>query len=129
MKLWQELNRRKVVQTGIAYLVFSWIVAQVAGLLLESFEAPVWAMQWLRIGLAIGFPLALIVSWLYKFKPPQLLEEDQKIASSQHAPSITVIPFQIIIICTLGSSYFKKVYTGNHSMSCYEVINRSGISI
>ncbi len=36
----RELSRRNVFRVGIAYIVVGWLVAQVAELALDSFDAP-----------------------------------------------------------------------------------------
>ena len=62
----QEVNRRNVFRAGAAYIVIAWLVAQVADLLFDVFDAPEWAMQLVVLALAIGLPVALILSWAYE---------------------------------------------------------------
>ena len=38
-KLWQELQRRHVVRVGIVYVAITWVLAQVADLALDNFNA------------------------------------------------------------------------------------------
>ena len=40
-----ELKRRKVYRVSIAYGFSAWLLAQIAGLISESFEAEPWVMQ------------------------------------------------------------------------------------
>jgi adenylate cyclase len=40
----KELQRRNVFKVAVAYVVFSWLLAQVADLILDNFHAPDWAM-------------------------------------------------------------------------------------
>ena len=42
------------------------MLAQLADMVLESFEAPAWTMKALLIALAAGFPIALFVSWMFE---------------------------------------------------------------
>ena len=56
---WEELRHRNVIRVGIAYVVASWLVAQVADLAADAFIAPDWVMQMLIVLLALGFPIAL----------------------------------------------------------------------
>ena len=66
-KYWKELQRRHVVKAGIAYLVVAWLVLQVLDLLLDAFElGPGW-MQASIITLSVGFPIWLILAWVYDF--------------------------------------------------------------
>jgi adenylate cyclase len=105
MKIWTELKRRQVIQAGVAYLIITWVLAQVADLLLENFAAPDYVMQWFLILLAVGFPLCLIVAWFYKITLAGLLVEEEllrgdtstsrSIAGIEHqGPAMAVLPFK-----------------------------------
>lgn len=61
-----ELRRRNVFRSGAAYVVTAWLLIQVADILLDAFDAPAWAMRGVVIALAVGFPVALLLSWLYE---------------------------------------------------------------
>ncbi len=64
---WKELQRRHVVKAGLAYLVFSWLIIQVVTILLPLFKIPDSISQIVVIVLAIGFPIWLILAWVYDF--------------------------------------------------------------
>jgi hypothetical protein len=63
MSFFEELKRRNVVRVGVVYLIAAWLLAQVADLVLENFQAPDWVIQAILITLLIGFPVALIFAW------------------------------------------------------------------
>ena len=60
-KFFYELERRKVYKVSIAYGIAAWVLAQIAGLISGSFEAPAWVMQMIITILIIGFPVAFRV--------------------------------------------------------------------
>ena len=63
-KFFEELSRRKVIKVAIAYVVGAWVVIQVAETVFPNIGLPDSAVT-LVIGLvAVGFPLALILSWV-----------------------------------------------------------------
>lgn len=64
-----ELKRRNVVKSTIAYLVVSWIIIQVALAVLPTFNAPDGAVRIIIIALAIGLPIWIVVSWIYDITP------------------------------------------------------------
>ena len=66
MSLFEELKRRNVFRVGIAYLIVSWVLAQVADLVLDNIGAPIWVMQAILLVLALGFPLFLLFSWAFE---------------------------------------------------------------
>ena len=65
----RELQRRHVVKAGLAYLVGAWLLVQVLDILLDAFQlGPGW-MQTTIIVLSVGFPIWLIIAWIYDFSP------------------------------------------------------------
>jgi len=64
-----ELKKRRVVRVAIAYAVVGWVLAQVAEIAFEAFELPASAMQVVIIVIAVGFPVALVLSWLFDITP------------------------------------------------------------
>jgi adenylate cyclase len=70
-----ELKRRKVIQTVFLYAVSAWVLLQVAELLLEMLEVPPWGLKLVFVLLLIGFPLALLLSWLNQVTPEGIRRE------------------------------------------------------
>ena len=73
-KFFSELERRKVYRIAIAYGISAWLIAQIAGLILSSFEAAPWVMKMVIIVLIIGFPIAMILSWVFEFSPEGIIK-------------------------------------------------------
>jgi adenylate cyclase len=67
MRFLAELKRRKVIRTAAIYLAISWGVLQVAELLLGILEVPAWGLKLVFVGLLVGFPVALVLSWMHRF--------------------------------------------------------------
>jgi len=65
LSLFNELKRRKVFRVGIAYVVGAWLIAQVADLVADNFNAPDWVMQMIITLLIVGLPISLILSWAF----------------------------------------------------------------
>ncbi len=66
-KFFSELKRREVYKVAIAYGITSWLIAQISGLISNSFEFPSWVMKMIITILIVGFPIALILSWVFEF--------------------------------------------------------------
>ncbi len=62
---WRELKRRRVVRAGIAYAVVGWVVLQAAEITFEPLNLPPWAMTWTVLGVVLGFPVVLVLSWFF----------------------------------------------------------------
>lgn len=67
--LFDELKHRNVFRVGIAYVIAGWLLAQVADLASDAFEAPAWVMQMLVVLLLVGLPIALFLTWAYELTP------------------------------------------------------------
>ena len=50
----EELRYRNVFRVAIAYVIASWLIAQVADLSADAFNAPDWVMKMLIVVLLIG---------------------------------------------------------------------------
>ncbi|NNK11106.1 MAG: hypothetical protein HKP08_07155 [Flavobacteriaceae bacterium] len=63
----QELKRRHVVKAGLAYLVGAWLLVQVLSIVLPAFGLGQGWMKTTLVILSIGFPIWLILAWVYDF--------------------------------------------------------------
>ena len=88
---------------GIAYIVVSWLTAQVAELALDSFDAPVWVIKTILLVLLLGFPLALFFAWAFELTP-EGLKKEKEVDRSQSITSKTgrKLDFVIIGVLTVG---------------------------
>ena len=66
-KFFSELKRREVYKVAIAYGITAWLIAQISGLVSTSFDFPSWVMRMIITILIVGFPIALILSWVFEF--------------------------------------------------------------
>jgi TolB-like protein/Tfp pilus assembly protein PilF len=66
LSVFSELKRRNVFRAGIAYLVTVWLLLQVADLVLDNVPAPEWVMQILLVAAAVGFPVVLLLAWVFE---------------------------------------------------------------
>ncbi|NQV86035.1 MAG: hypothetical protein HQ492_03060 [Woeseiaceae bacterium] len=65
----QELRRRNVIRVVGAYLVVGWVLIQIATALEESMQLPSWFDGVVVALLIVGFPIAVIVSWVFDITP------------------------------------------------------------
>jgi serine/threonine-protein kinase len=77
MGLVSELRRRNVFRMAVLYVVAAWLIMQVAEVLIALAKLPDWIGPTTLMLLAIGFPIAVIVSWFYEITPEGIsLEKD-----------------------------------------------------
>jgi TolB-like protein len=107
MNLFQELKRRNVFKVGVAYVVLSWLLAQVAEMAAETFTAPEWVMKMLVTLLALGLPLALFFAWAFELTP-EGIKKEKNVDRSQSITHQTgrKLDFTIIAVLVLALGYF-----------------------
>ena len=66
MRLVSELRRRNVFRMAALYIVAAWLIMQVAEVLIGLANFPDWVGPATLAILAIGFPIALVFSWVYE---------------------------------------------------------------
>ena len=64
-----ELKRRNVYKVAVAYAVVGWLLIQVATQVFPFFEIPNWSVRLIVLFIAIGFPIALIIAWVFELTP------------------------------------------------------------
>jgi len=103
----KELQRRRVYTVGVAYVVVAWVLLQVAATILPIYHAPDWTLKAFTSFLFIGFPIAVVLAWVYELTPAgvrrsQTLEDEQadQIDAQRteiilpSGPTIAVLPFK-----------------------------------
>jgi len=75
MSLFTELQRRSVFKVGIAYLVVAWLVIQVAATVAPQLALPEWAPRFVTLIVMLGFPVALVLAWVFDVTPEGLKVE------------------------------------------------------
>jgi len=68
-KFFTELKRRNVYRAAVAYGVVAWFLTQLTTQVFPFFEIPNSAVRFVVIALAVGFPIAMLLSWVYEFTP------------------------------------------------------------
>jgi len=68
-KFLTELKRRNVYRAAVAYGVVAWFLTQLTTQVFPFFEIPNSAVRFVVIGLAVGFPIAMLLAWVYEFTP------------------------------------------------------------
>jgi len=67
-----ELRRRKVFQVAVVYAVVAWLLVQVVATIDEPLGLPGWFDTAIIVLLAVGFPIALILSWAFDIRPDRV---------------------------------------------------------
>lgn len=107
MSFFAELKRRNVVRVGLAYIVISWLLAQVAEFAFENFGAPDWVLKTFVVVLLLGLPLVLIFAWAFELTPEGVkLERDVDRSQSITQQTGQKLNRLTIVVMALAIGYF-----------------------
>jgi len=97
-----ELKRRNVYRAAVAYGVVAWFLTQLTTQVFPFFEIPNSAVRFVVIALAVGFPIAMLLSWVYEFTPEGVVRtEDLNPVQARSAQRVTGRILDFIIIGVL----------------------------
>ncbi len=104
-QFWEELKRRRVIHVVTVYASASFVIIDLVGNLKEPLNLPPVLPIILIIVLAVGFPLAVVLSWIYdltsegieKTKPLDEIRDAEKPAIPNAWKIATYISFALII--------------------------------
>jgi TolB-like protein/Tfp pilus assembly protein PilF len=102
---WQELKRRRVIHVITVYATSAFVIIELVNNLAEPLNLPARMPIIVVVVLAIGFPLAIILSWLYdltsegveRTKPLSEIQEGEKPAVPNAWKIATYVSFAVII--------------------------------
>ena len=97
----RQLRERHVIKVAIAYLLVSWVVLQLADVIFPALRLPEWSITLTLALLGVGFPVALVLAWVFDATPKgiQRTESAPAPGKAAHTPeaaahkSIAVLPF------------------------------------
>jgi TolB-like protein/Flp pilus assembly protein TadD len=69
MAFFAELKRRRVGKVAIAYGAVAWGVTEGASVVLPALHVPDWAMTLIVVFLLVGFPIAMVLAWVFDVNP------------------------------------------------------------
>jgi len=129
LQLFKELQRRNVFRVAIGYIVSSWLLAQVADLVLENIGAPDWVMQTILLVLALGFPVVLFFSWAYEVTPEGIKRESE-VDRAQSTTQLTGRKLDraitgLLVIALAYFAYDKFVLSGDREAALVDAAKLS----
>jgi TolB-like protein len=111
VSFFKELKRRNVFRVGAAYLVFAWLAVQLVETILPAFGFGDGAVRNTVIVLAIGFVIAVIVSWAFElttegFKRDH--EVDRAGPGASISPQVLNVVLVVLLIAAGGFILFDR---------------------
>jgi len=117
-KFWQELKRRRVLHVITVYATASFAIIEVIGNLTEPLNLPTSLSTIVIIVLAVGFPPAIILSWLYDltsgtFERTKPLDETEEEVKPVAVPNAWKIATYVSFVVIVGLVVFNVITRGN----------------
>jgi adenylate cyclase len=112
-KFFAELQRRNVYKVAVAYGVVGWLLVQVATQLFPVFEIPNWGARIVVVIVLLGFPVALILAWIYELTPEGLQRTDEVPPHESVARStgrkldFVIIGVLLAVIAVMGFQHYR----------------------
>ena len=75
-QFWQELKRRRVIHVIIVYATAAFVISELVDIVDDPLLLPEWTLPLVIVLLIIGFPIALIFSWIYDLTPKGIKKTD-----------------------------------------------------
>jgi len=124
-KIFEELKRRQVIKASIAYLVIAWVLLQVFSILLPMFNTPQWVLKTITLLMAVGFPIWIIISWIYEVTPDGIKKTKSVNQGSTKSPQINNRLNKLILV-SLSFAIAFILYNQLWNKSTSETVIKNG---
>src|SRR5262245_3371079 len=107
--LFSELRRRNVFRVALTYAVVAWLLIEIASVLLPLVDAPESIITAFVVLLALGFAVALFISWAFEMTP-EGLKRTQDLSPDEVIPYWSRRKFASFIFGVAGISFCLSAY-------------------
>ena len=107
--LFSELRRRNVFRVALTYAVIAWLLIEIASVLLPLVDAPDSIITAFVVLLALGFAVALFVSWAFEMTP-EGLKRTQDLSPDEVIPYWSRRKFATFIFGIAGIAFCLSAY-------------------
>jgi TolB-like protein len=87
MAFFAELKRRRVGKVAIAYGAIAWAVTEASSVVVPALHLPEWLVTAIVVFLLVGFPVAMILAWVFDVGP-QGIERTEPLARESKSTQI-----------------------------------------
>jgi uncharacterized protein (TIGR02246 family) len=104
-----ELRRRNVFRVALTYAVVAWLLIEIASVLLPLVDAPESLITAFVVLLALGFGIALFISWSFEMTP-EGLKRTQDLSPNEVIPYWSRRKFATFIFGVAGTAFCLSAY-------------------
>jgi tetratricopeptide (TPR) repeat protein/TolB-like protein/DNA-binding winged helix-turn-helix (wHTH) protein len=124
----EDLKRRGVFETALAYMVVGWLLIQVADIVFSQLHFPEWAGTFATALVIAGFPFAIALSWFLEFQDGRaVVDEGSATQSRRHRFSRTYVSIigALAIAAVLVYIYDQSIGLPQAAPSAVATVTRS----
>ena len=107
--LFSELRRRNVFRVALTYAVVAWLLIEIASVLLPLVDAPESLITAFVVLLALGFAVAVFISWAFEMTP-EGLKRTQDLSPGEVIPYWSRRKFATFIFGMAGTAFCLSAY-------------------
>ena len=86
LSFFAELKRRNVYKVGAMYAVAGWLLVQIVTQVFPIFDISAFVQRLIVLAIVAGFPVALVLSWIYELTPQGIVKTDEVDAGASITP-------------------------------------------
>ena len=106
MAFFAELKRRRVGKVAIAYGAIAWAATEACSVVFPALHVPEWTMTFVVVFLLIGFPISMVLAWIFDVGPAGIQRTEPL---PEEAPSaqvkLRVAYALVVLLCMAGLGY------------------------
>ncbi len=103
LRLVDELKRRNVIKAAGIYVIGAWLLLQVADVVVPAAGLPEWLITFVLYLAIIGFPFALVLSWMFDLTRKGISQDSQDAAKQRFRLASPAVMLTIALFA--GSAY------------------------
>ena len=120
-QFWNELKRRKVFSVIAMYAATAFIIMEAGDIMLPRLGLPDWTVTLVIVLLIIGFPIAIILSWIFDITPSgvmktesvqMMMDEELPLESKRRKLRVSDIVISVLIV-VVGIMVYPKKFGSN----------------
>jgi hypothetical protein len=106
-----ELKKRKVFSSAAIYLATAFVILQAAQIIIPALLIPEWTIRLLVVLAILGFPVVIILSWIYDVKDSGIVKTDSDESGNEKHPPVMAKSSIMGIIASIAITIFM-IYKG-----------------
>ena len=106
-EFFEDLKRRHVVRVAIGYIIVSWVILQVADVVLPVLDVGAWVFRAFLTLAVIGFFIAIILAWIFDISDKHVVRTKGR-ALPRWVRSVISLP--LIVVVSIGGWWVWSGY-------------------